>query len=35
MVALKQGRCKVFELPGEVLMNKEDLQPFHLTDAGA
>jgi hypothetical protein len=35
MVALKQGRCEVFELPGEVLMNKEDVQPFHLTDAGA
>jgi hypothetical protein len=33
VVAPGQGRCQVFELPGEVLMNKEDVQAFHLADA--
>jgi hypothetical protein len=33
VVALGQGRCQVFELSGEVLMNKEDVQALHLADA--
>jgi hypothetical protein len=33
VVALGQGRCQVFELPGKVLMNKENVQALHLADA--
>ena len=33
VVALSQGRCQVFELPGKVLMNKEDVQALHLANA--